>query len=120
MHSDAFHVLRAYMSPWTPLSVEVLPLMRPRRRGERDGDGERDDDETPSEFAERVREAMSEALDAPRVDLGVDEWARLKASGVAVDPWGKTVLWRPLGPGTERQPVDAADVDVGDEAKKNA
>jgi len=116
LHSDGFHVLRAYMSPWTRLRVEALPLMRPRKRGE-EGVGE---DETPSEFAERVREAMSLALDAPRVDFGVEDWARLKASGVAVDPWGKTVLWRPRGAGTEREPVVVDGGGIGDDAKKNA
>ena len=30
LESDGFHLLRAYTSPWTPLSVEALPLMRPR------------------------------------------------------------------------------------------
>ena len=59
LENDAFHVLRAYMSPWTPLSVEALPLMRPRAAEGGKGEGEGRTAETALEFAERVRRAMS-------------------------------------------------------------
>ena len=96
------------MSPWTPLAVEALPVMRPR--GGEGREGETAAAESPAEFAERVREQMSIALDAPRVDLGVEDWARLKSAGVAVDPSGTKVLWRPEGgPGSERVEVVAGE-----------
>lgn len=133
LESDGFHLLRAYTSPWTPLSVEVLPLMRPRRANAAPGGNAGDDDdadvrggegknaaaesESPAEFAERVRGAMSLALGAPRVDLGVEDWARLKAAGVVVDPTGTKVLWRLNGPGTERVEVPTEDEE---EEKKKA
>ena len=121
LQSDGFHLLRAYMSPWTPLAVEALPVMRPRGGKEEgeddDGEGRKTSPaESPAEFAERVRRAMSAALDAPCVDLGVEDWARLKAAGVAVDRSGTKVLWRPGGAGTER--VEVAEEE--EEEKKKA
>ena len=142
LQSDGFHLLRAYMSPWTPLSVEALPVMRPRAAaaaaaavaeggaagGNAGGDGDDGGEgktaaaaaESPAEFAERVRRAMALALDAPCVDLGVEDWARLKAAGVAVDPTGTKVLWRPGGPGTERVEVPGAEEEEEEEEKKKA
>lgn len=117
LENDAFHVLRAYMSPWTPLSVEALPLMRPRAAEGGKGEGEGRTAETAPEFAERVRRAMSVALDAPLVDLGVEDWGRLKAAGVAVDATGTRVLWRPGGVGKERVEVE---VEEEEEEKKEA
>lgn len=127
LQNDGFHVMRAYMSPWTPLSVEALPVMRPlaAARGGGAGGGEtaaaaeeeeEPPSESPSEFAERVRRAMSVALEAPLVDLGAEDWATLKAAGVAVDASGTRVLWRPAGPGTER--VEVVVDDEEEEAKK--
>jgi len=125
LQSDALHVLRAYMSPWTPLSIEALPLMRPRAAaaaaeggggaGGAGGEAAAAAAESPADFAERVRRAMSLALDAPCVDLGVEDWARLKAAGVAVDPSGTKVLWRPGGPGTARVEVVAEEEEEEEE-----
>ena len=128
LQSDALHVLRAYMSPWTPLSIEALPLMRPRAAaaaaeggggaGGAGGEAAAAAAESPADFAERVRRAMSLALDAPCVDLGVEDWARLKAAGVAVDPSGTKVLWRPGGPGTARVEVVAEEEEEEEEKEK--
>ena len=61
---------------------------------------------------------MSLALDAPRVDLGVEDWARLKRAGVAVDRTGTRVLWRPGGPGTERVEVPTEEEEEEEEEEK--
>lgn len=88
--------------------------MRPRgaaggKEGEENEKTTTESEETPAEFAERVRRAMAASLEAPCLDLGVEDWARLKAAGVAVDASGSRVLWRPGGPGTERVEVPSED-----------
>lgn len=78
--STLVHVLRLQAQVTTRATVTVLPPVHATPA------------DTPASYAERVRRVLADALGAPAVDAGLEEWRALKAAGVAVDWAGRALV----------------------------